>query len=63
MFEQVPAGGDAYCMFTVLRCFDDIAAAAVLRRCAAAMTPDARLLVVDMLTPTAAPRCPRRAPT
>ncbi len=42
--EQVPAGADAYLLCRVLRSLDDAGAGAVLRNCAAAMEPGARLL-------------------
>lgn len=47
--EQVPAGADAYLLCRVLRSLDDAGAGAVLRNCAAAMEPGARLLAVERL--------------
>jgi len=50
-FRSVPRGGDAYVLAFVLHNWDDRRAATILTRCRAAMTPGARLLVVEMLVP------------
>ncbi|GLF99144.1 methyltransferase [Streptomyces yaizuensis] len=47
----VPPGGDAYLLNNVVRDWDDRQALAVLRRCRAAMPPQARLLLVETLMP------------
>jgi len=46
-FAQVPAGGDVYLLKRVLHDWDDERALAILRSCRAALSPTARLLVVD----------------
>jgi hypothetical protein len=46
-FEEVPAGGDAYAMKSILHDWDDPEAAAILRVCRRAMTDAARLLLVE----------------
>jgi hypothetical protein len=43
----VPAGGDVYLLKRVLHDWDDERALAILRSCRAALSPTARLLVVD----------------
>ena len=55
-FSRVPAGGDVYLLKRVLHDWDDARALAILRHCRAAMTPDARLLIVDaVIAPGNAP--------
>lgn len=49
MFDAVPAGGDAYVFSTVLRCFADDACVAVLRNVRSVMSPDARVLALEMV--------------
>jgi hypothetical protein len=46
-FERVPAGADAYLLSQIIHDWDDAEATAILRRCRAAATNGARLLVVD----------------
>ncbi|MFO1457264.1 MAG: methyltransferase [Steroidobacteraceae bacterium] len=46
-FQHVPAGGDVYVLKRILHDWDDARALEILRRCRAAMTPAARLLVID----------------
>ena len=46
-FQHVPAGGDVYVLKRILHDWDDERALEILRRCRAAMTPAARLLVID----------------
>jgi hypothetical protein len=50
-FRSVPAGGDAYVLAFVLHNWDDRRALRILTRCRAAMSADARLLVVEALVP------------
>jgi len=45
--ETIPAGGDVYILKHVLHNWDDERAAALLRRCAEAMTPTGRILVIE----------------
>lgn len=46
-FESVPAGGDAYILSHILHDWDDGHALRILRACRAAMTPSAKLLIVE----------------
>jgi ubiquinone/menaquinone biosynthesis C-methylase UbiE len=46
-FVDVPAGGDAYVLKHVLHNWDDAQAIDLLRRCASAMAPGGRVLVVE----------------
>lgn len=46
-FVDVPAGGDAYVIKHVLHNWDDARAIDLLRRCASAMAPGGRVLVVE----------------
>jgi hypothetical protein len=50
--RAVPAGGDAYVLSTVLRCFDDERCVQILGACRRAMHPGARLLACEMVLPT-----------
>ncbi|WP_436774351.1 methyltransferase [Yinghuangia sp. YIM S09857] len=50
-FADVPAGGDVYVLSRVLHDWDDERCEEILRHCAAAMPPDADLLVVERLLP------------
>jgi hypothetical protein len=49
MFESVPAGADAYVMKAVLHDWDDARCGSILGVCREAMSPDARLLVVERI--------------
>jgi O-methyltransferase domain/Dimerisation domain len=51
-FEQVPAGGDLYLLKRVIHDWDDERAAAILRRCRAAMGEGSRLLVIEHVLPS-----------
>ncbi len=48
-FESVPKGGDGYLLKYILHDWDDSRCETILRNCRDAMTPDGRLLVVEML--------------
>ena len=50
-FEAVPPGADAYLLSRVLHDWDDDDALRILRVCRAAMSAEARLLVVDAILP------------
>ncbi len=52
-FEAVPAEGDAYMLSWILHDWDDQAAARVLANCRAAMRDGGRLLVIEMVIPSA----------
>ncbi|MEP7188086.1 MAG: methyltransferase [Roseiflexaceae bacterium] len=49
MFAEVPSGGDAYLISRVLFNWDDQHARALLQSCRRAMTPHAKLLVIDVV--------------
>ena len=46
-FEAVPDGGDVYLLSRVIHDWDDAQATAILRTCRRAMSPAARLLLVE----------------
>lgn len=46
-FREIPPGGDVYLLKRILHDWDDERALAILRRCRAALSPAARLLIVD----------------
>ncbi len=48
-FQSVPSGADAYLLKGVLHSHDDEDAVEILQRICAAMRPDGRLLVVDVV--------------
>ncbi|MET9722160.1 methyltransferase [Streptomyces zaomyceticus] len=50
-FADVPAGGDVYVLSRVLHDWDDERCRSILRHCAAAMPPEADLLIVERLLP------------
>lgn len=50
-FADVPRGGDVYVLSRVLHDWDDERCRAILRHCAAAMPPEADLLIVERLLP------------
>jgi hypothetical protein len=54
-FEAVPAGGDVYVLSHILHDWPDASAARILDRVAAAMTPAARLLVIENVAPPGPP--------
>ena len=55
-FEEVPRGGDAYVLKSVIHDWGDVEATVILRNCAAALEGDAVVLLVerDLAAPTAA---------
>ena len=59
-FRRVPRGGDLYVLAFVLHNWDDRRAVAILRRCRAAMSSDARLVVVEVIVPARAQPSPAR---
>lgn len=50
-FADVPPGGDVYVLSRVLHDWDDERCRTILRHCAAAMPPEADLLIVERLLP------------
>jgi hypothetical protein len=50
-FEKVPAGGDAYLMRHIIHDWNDDQCRQILGNCRQAMTPQARLLVVESVIP------------
>jgi hypothetical protein len=50
-FERVPPGGDIYAIKSVLHNWDDAACGRLLRTCRQAMTPPARLLLIERVLP------------
>lgn len=59
-FETVPAGGDAYLLQHVLQDWNDERALEILRSCRRVLGPDAKLLLVEMLTPADGGRHPHQ---
>ena len=51
MFEQVPAGGDAYMLSRIIHDWDDERSVAILKNCRRVMGPRARLLLVEEVIP------------
>ena len=51
MFDEIPAGSDAYLMSHILHDWDDDKALAILRNCCDAMKPQAKILVVEAIIP------------
>jgi hypothetical protein len=50
-FESVPSGGDLYVLKKIIHDWDDVRATSILRNCRAAMSDNARLLVIDPVIP------------
>ncbi|RJO70660.1 hypothetical protein D5S18_25965 [Nocardia panacis] len=50
-FHEVPAGADVYLLSHILHDWDDDQCRTILRTCAAAMTPQSRLLIVESILP------------
>jgi hypothetical protein len=57
-FESVPAGGDAYLVKTVIHDWDDQQSLAILRTVRAAIAPEGRLLLFELVLPAGAPPHP-----
>lgn len=57
-FESIPNGGDAYLLRQILHDWDDDRASQILTVCRRAMSPGARLLVIDCLLPARATDSP-----
>jgi hypothetical protein len=51
LLESIPTGGDVYLLSWILHDWDDTDAIALLQRCAAALDPDGRVVIVEMLLP------------
>src|SRR5260221_155697 len=51
LFEAVPAGADVYLMRCVLHGYDDESAVRILRNVRAAMAPESRLLLIEVVLP------------
>ncbi len=50
-FESVPKGADAYTLCNLVTDWDDERATAILKSCASAMPPHARVLIIDRVLP------------
>jgi hypothetical protein len=59
-FRHVPPGGDVYVLAFVLHNWDDRRALAILRRCRAAMSDGARLVIIEVIVPRRARPSPAR---
>lgn len=51
MFKEVPAGGDVYLLKHIIHNWDDERATAILRACRAAMKPNGKVLIVELIVP------------
>lgn len=51
-FEEVPPGGDAYLLSHIIHDWEEAKCLEILERCRAAMTPEARLLIIETVLPT-----------
>ena len=51
-FEGVPAGGDAYVLSHIVHDWSEERVLTILHNCRAAMGPDGRLLIVEMVVPS-----------
>jgi hypothetical protein len=50
-FETIPAGGDTYTLKDIIHDWDDARAIEILRNCRRAMTPEAKLLLIERVLP------------
>jgi O-methyltransferase domain/Dimerisation domain len=50
-FEAIPAGGDLYLMSYIIHDWDDARAIEILKRCLEAMSPESRLLLMEVVLP------------
>jgi SAM-dependent methyltransferase len=57
-FDQVPDGGDVYILSHILHDWSRDRCLTILRNCRAAMRPDGRLLIVEMVLPDEGPPHP-----
>lgn len=55
-FKSIPPGGDAYLLKQVIHDWDDARCVAILRNCHKAMSPTAKLLIVERVMPDRAER-------
>jgi hypothetical protein len=55
LLATLPPAADVYTYSTVLRCFDDATCITALRTCAAAMAPQSRVLLLEMVIPDGPP--------
>ena len=53
-FEFVPPGADVYILSQILHDWDDERCASILRHCRTAMSPEARLLIAELVVPDGA---------
>jgi O-methyltransferase domain len=51
-FEEVPAGGDAYVLQTVIHDWDDEPSVRILQKCRRSIDEGAKLLIVEQVVPT-----------
>jgi hypothetical protein len=52
-FSAIPVGGDCYLLRQIIHDWDDTLAAAILKTCRQAISPNARLLLIEYLLPDA----------
>lgn len=57
-FEALPAGADAYILMSVVHDWDDARSVAILNKVSEAMTPNGKLLLVEMVVPAQVSRSP-----
>jgi O-methyltransferase domain len=50
-FERVPTGGDAYLLSHVIHDWSEEQCLTILEKCRRAMSPDTRLLIIEMVLP------------
>lgn len=50
-FEKVPAGADAYALSHIIHDWDEASCLKILRNCREAMSPQGRILIVEMVVP------------
>ncbi|HTT10283.1 MAG TPA: methyltransferase [Burkholderiaceae bacterium] len=50
-FESIPAGGETYTLKDIIHDWDDARAVAILRNCRRAMSPGAKLLLIERVLP------------
>ncbi|MDT5326958.1 MAG: hypothetical protein QOF25_4110, partial [Mycobacterium sp.] len=57
-FDSVPDGGDAYLLKSIIHDWDDASALTILRNVRAAIAPDGKLLLLELVLPEGAPPHP-----